>query len=124
MEAEALNTLAVFLGTVAAFVFGMLLYHPRLLGTIWAKGSGVELGGSPPILAFVLQLLGLVALAIVIGMTATVNFLGTALLAIAAVALLSMGGGAFSGKRKGALAVDGLYIVGAGVLMIAAQGLL
>ncbi len=124
MEAEALNTTAVIVGAIAGFVLGMILYHPRVLGTIWAKGSGVDLGGSPPIAAFVLQILALLCLAIVIGMTATINFLGTALLAIAATALMTIGNGVFSGKTKGALMVDGLYILGAGVLMIAAQGLL
>ena len=124
MEAEALNIPAVALGTALGFVFGMVLYHPRVLGTIWANGSGVDLDGSPPVLAFVLQILGLGALAIVVGMTATVNFLGTALLAILAAALLVTGGGVFTGKSKGALATDGLYILGAGALMIVAQGIL
>lgn len=124
MEAEALNMTAVIAGAVAGFVLGMILYHPRVLGTIWANGSGVELGGSPPILAFVMQILGLVALALVVGMTATINYLGTALLAIAAAALMMLGAGAFAGKSKGALAVEGLYVIGAGALMILAQGLL
>jgi len=124
MEAEALNIAAVLVGAAAAFALGMILYHPRVLGTIWANGSGVELGGSPPIAAFAFQILGLISLAVVVGMTATINFLGTAVLAIAAVALISLGNGAFSGKSKGALLTDGLYIFGAGVLMIAAQGLL
>ena len=98
--------------------------HFDMLGTIWANGSGVDLDGSPPVPAFVLQILGLGALAIVVGMTATVNFLGTALLAILAAALLVTGGGVFTGKSKGALATDGLYILGAGALMIVAQGIL
>ncbi len=124
MEAEALNIPAVIAGAVAGFVLGMILYHPRVLGTIWAKGSNMELGGSAPFAAFALQILGLLALAIVVGMTATVNFLGTALLAIAAAALFLLGNGAFARKSIGALATDGFYIFGAGALMIAAQGLL
>lgn len=124
MNAEALNIPAVVAGAVAAFLAGWILYHPRVLGTAWAKGSGVDLGGSPPALAFLTQIVGLTALAVVIGMTATINFLGTALLAILAVAALVVSGGAFTGKSGAALAVDGGYIVLAGVLMIAAQGLL
>ncbi len=46
------------------------------------------------------------------------------MLAIAAVALFVASGGAFTGKSAGAIAVDVGYILGAGVLMIAAQGLL
>ena len=124
MEAVALNVPAVVAGAVAAFVFGWVIYHPKVLGRIWAEGSGVELSSSPPVLAMVLQALALLALATVVGMTATVNFLGTALLAIAAVALFVASGGAFTGKTAGAIAVDVIYILGAGVLMIAAQGLL
>ena len=124
MEAEALNIPAVVLGAALGFVLGMILYHPRVLGTIWANGSGVDLGGSPPVLAFLLQILGLASLAIVIGMTATVNFLGTAVLAILAAMFLVVSGGAFTGKSNGALLTDGLYIFGAGALMSVAQGIL
>ena len=124
MEAEALNIPAVALGAVLAFVLGFILYHPKVFGRIWAEGSGVDLGNSPPALAFVAQIAALVALAIVIGMTATVNFLGTALLAILAAALFILSGGAFLKKSGGALAVDAGYIVGAGALMIVAQGIL
>ena len=77
METEALNIPAVALGAVVAFLFGWVLYHPRVLGRIWADGSGVELGGNPPAAAFVFQVVALICLAIVIGMTATVNFLLT-----------------------------------------------
>jgi len=124
MEAEALNVTAVVAGAVAAFLFGWVIYHPKVLGQIWAEGSGVEMTGSPPIMAMVLQALALLALATVVGMTATVNFLGTAVLAIAAVALFIASGGAFIGKSTGAILTDVAYALGAGVLMIAAQGLL
>ena len=122
MEAEGLNILAVIVGAVAGFLFGWLIYHPHVLGRIWAEGSGVDLSGKPPTLAFGTQALALVALAIVIGMTATVNFLGTALLAILAAALFVVSGGAFLKKSTGALVVEAVYILGAGALMIVAQG--
>lgn len=124
MEAEALNIPAVAAGAVAAFLAGWIIYHPRVFGTAWAKGSGVDLDGSPPALAFVAQIVGLIALALVIGMTATISYLGTALLAILAAAAMVISGGAFLKKTGAALAVDGGYILIAGVLMIAAQGLL
>ena len=126
MEAEALNTTAVIVGAVAGFLFGWIIYHPKVLGTIWAKGSGVDLdaGNGPPILAFGFQIGALICLALVIGMTATISYLGTALLAIGACILFVVGGGAFSGKSMGAIMTDGLYILGAGALMIVAQGAL
>ena len=123
MEAEALNIVAVVAGVIAGFVFGMIFYHPKTLGTIWANGSGVDLDGKPSPLAFVAMILALIALAIVIGMTATLNLLGTALLAILAAALFVVSGGFFTKKSGGAIGVDALFIVGAGALMIVAQGI-
>ena len=124
MEAEALNTTAVVAGAVAAFVFGWVLYHPRVLGRIWAEGSGVDLGGAMPVMAMILQAAALLALSAVVGLTATLNLLGTAILAIVAVVLFVAAGGAFARKGTGAIAVDIGFALGAGVLMIAAQGLL
>ncbi len=124
MEAEPLNIAAVIAGAVAAFVFGMILYHPKVLGRVWAQGSGVELGGSMPVGAMVLQAAGLIALAIVVGVTATLNLLGTAILAILAVALFVAANGSFAGKSSGAFLTDAGYAVGAGALMILAQGAL
>ena len=126
MEAEALNTTAVIVGAIVAFIVGAIVYHPKVLGTIWAKGSGVDLegGGSPPILAFALQAVALVCLALVIGITATISYLGTALLAIGAAICFVMSQGAFQKKTTGAMLVDGLYVFLAGAVMIVAQGAL
>ena len=123
MEAEALNITAVIVGAVAAFLFGWIIYHPKVMGKTWAEGSGVELGGSPPAMAFLFQVLALVALAIVIGMTATISYLGTAVAAVLAAACFVMSGGAFTKKSTGAIVVDGVYVLGAGVCMIIAQGI-
>ncbi len=124
MEAEALNITAVIVGAVAGFVLGAVVYNPKVLGTIWARGSGVDLsaGAPPPVLAFGAQFLALLCLAVVVGMTATVNFLGTAVLAILGAALFVVSHGAFVRKSTAAMLIDGLYVVGAGVLMILAQG--
>ncbi len=55
-------------------------------------------------------------------MTATVNFLGTAVLAILAAVFFVVSHGAFVRKSTAAMLIDGLYVVGAGALMIVAQG--
>jgi len=124
MEPEALNLPAVALGAILAFVWGMILYHPRVAGSAWARGSGIETGGATPAAAIILQALGLIALALVVGMTATISYLGTAILAILAVALMVVSSGAFQRKSGGAMAIDGLYAVIAGALMILAQAVL
>lgn len=124
MDAAALDWTAVIAGVVAGFAFGAVVYHPRVLGTIWARGSGVPLDGRPPVLAFLLQILALLALAMVISMMAAVQQLGAALLAILAAMLFVASSGVFQRKSFGAVATDMIYIIGAGILMIVAQALL
>lgn len=125
MEFDNVSWIAVITGAVAAFLFGWLVYSPLLFFKVWAEGSGinVEAGGKPPLGAMVLQILGLLFLSTVIGVTATFEALITALLAILAAACLTMSNGAFVGKSTAAIAVDGGYIVGAGILMIVAQAI-
>lgn len=124
MTPEDLNIPAVVLGAVLGFALGAILYHPKVFGRVWAEGSGVDLGGSPPVAAFILQVLALVALAMVIGLTATISALFTAIFAILAATFFVVSGGAFLRKSAGALLVDGGYVLGAGILMIVAQGIL
>lgn len=120
---ENLDWLAVFVGTAVAFGLGMVWFGP-LFGKVWAKGShGILPPARPPALAMAAQILGTFALALVIGLTATINALGTALLAIAALALLLFAGGLFSQKTFGAAAVEGGFAVAMGAVMIAAQAL-
>lgn len=126
MDFANVNWLAVVAGTVVAFLFGWLMYSPVLFGKKWAEGSGVEMTEANKLPAFAMasQLIALFLLALVVGITATTNALLTAILAILAAAIFTVSNGAFCKKSSYALMVDGGYIVGSGVLMIAAQGLL
>lgn len=123
---ETLNWLAVIAGTVVAFLVGWAWYSPRFFGKGWAAGSGIETGGTGtmPVFAMLAQVVALFVLALVVGITATADALITAVLAILAVALFAVSGGAFVKKSGYAMAVDCGYIIVAGVVMIAAQGLL
>jgi len=123
---SSVNWLAVGVGTIAAFLVGWLWYSPMLFGKKWAEGSGVELGDASemPVFAMVSQLIGLFLLACVVGITATTDALVTAILAILAAAVMTLSVGAFVRKSQYALLTDFGYIVVAGVVMIAAQGLL
>ncbi len=126
MEFENLNWIAIVAGTVAAFLFGWLVYAPFTLGKVWAAGSGVEMSADsrPPAVAMILQISGLLVLALVVGITATFNALFAAIFAILSAALLTASNGAFCGKSRQALMIDAGYILGAGLLMIVAQALL
>ncbi len=120
-----LNWLAVGLGTLLGFLLGWLWYGP-VFGRVWASGSGMaEVDRSAiPLRAMGLQVLGLFCLALVIGVTATTDALGTAILAIVAASVLMMASGSFTLKSMPATLIDGGYVIVAGMLMIAAQGVL
>lgn len=126
MESETVNWLAVIVGAVAAFLLGWLIYSPMLFGKKWAEGSGVEMNTADkmPVFAMAAQMLALLALSIVIGVTATTNALFTAILAILAAALFVASNGSFIKKSNYAITVDFGYVVAAGIVMIIVQGLL
>jgi len=124
MEFATVNWLAVLVGAVAAFLLGWLIYSPKMFGTKWAEGSGID--PTPPetlpALAMGAQIVALLCLSTVIGVTATFDALITALLAILAAAVFVVSNGAFCQKSGYALAVDFGYVVAAGIVMIVAQG--
>lgn len=119
------NWPAVIAGTVVAFVLGWAWYSQALFGRKWAEGSGVSLeGGGLPGFAMIAQIAALFVLALVVGITATTDALITAILAIVGAALMVVANGAFCRKSGTALGIDAGYVLAAGVVMIAAQGIL
>jgi|TARA_R110002096_G_scaffold436096_2_gene667524 uncharacterized protein DUF1761 len=120
------NWLATGVGTIVAFLVGWAWYSPLLFGVKWAEGSRVDLGTADqmPVFAMASQLLALLFLATVIGITRVSEDLLTAVLAILAVATFNASGGAFVQKTNYAITVDFFYIIACGAVMIACQGLL
>jgi len=120
-----LNWLAIGLGTVVPFLLGWLWYSPKLFGEKWASGSGVKLDSANkmPAMAMITQVLALFCLSLVIGITAQVDALITAILAILCCALFAASAGGFSQKSRYAIWVDVGYRIIAGVLMIVMQGI-
>ncbi len=125
MDIAALNWPAVIAGTIAAFALGMIWFSPMMFGRSWSAGShNIQPPASPPIPAMGIQFLGTLALALVVGMTETAGAIGTAILAILAVAMTVAGMDLFSQKSGKATLIDAGYVIAGGVLMILAQGLL
>lgn len=122
-ELANINWIAVLVGTVAAFLFGWLWYG--IFGRRWAEGSGIspERPEKLPLFAMATQILALFLMAMVIGVTATGDALVTAVLAVLAAAAFALSGGAFISKSGFAMAVDGGYILLAGVILILCQGI-
>lgn len=123
---SGINWLATGVGTVVAFLVGWAWYSPVLFGVKWAQGSRVDLNTADqmPVFAMVSQLVALLFLATVVGITALSDDIVTAVLAILAVATFNASGGAFVKKTSYAITVDFFYIVACGAVMIACQGLL
>ena len=120
-----LNWLAVGVGTIAAFLLGWLWYSPKLFGTKWAQGVGIELDAKgPSSIAMVLQFSGTFLLAWVIGVTAAANALLTAILVIFTIALLLAASGFFCRKSGYAIATETGFVVIMSIIMIVCQGLL
>ena len=125
MDIELMNWGAVALGTVVAFLLGMLWFSPKMFGAAWSAGShNIQAPASPPLAAMVIQLIGTFAMAFVIGMTETNEAIGTAIAAVLAITLIVAGMDLFSQKSAKATLIDAGYVVAMGVLMIGAQGVL
>lgn len=120
------NWLATVVGAVVAFLAGALWYSEKLFGSKWAEGSRVDLGkvDQMPVFAMVSQIVGLLMLATVIGITRLSEDIVTAIIAILAVATLIASNGGFAQKSGYAIRVEFFYIIVSGAIMIAAQGVL
>ncbi|MGR3814613.1 MAG: DUF1761 domain-containing protein [Cognatishimia activa] len=125
METEALNWAAILVGTIAAFFAGWAIFSPFMFGKTWAIGSRIspEPPEQMPWMAMGLQVIGLFFLALVIGTTAQIEALTTAIVAILAAAGMVMAQDAFSQKSGAAILIDGGYVVISGVIMILCQGI-
>jgi hypothetical protein len=118
------NWLAVIAGTVVAFVLGMFWFG-QIFGKAWSAGShNIQKPEKVPVLGLSLQILGTFLMAWIIGATAVMEALGTAIVIILAIACLMTAGSLMSLKNTTAALIDGSYVVAMGVIMIAAQGLL
>ncbi|MCJ8325407.1 MAG: DUF1761 domain-containing protein [Rhizobiales bacterium] len=123
-EFNAVNWTAIIVGTIAAFVLGMIWFNQKVFGKKWAEGSNVpEDKEVNMVLAMGANIIGLFLLALVVGFTQTTEALLTALAAIFSLAIFTASMGAFAKKSTYAIMVDFGYVVVAGGLMILAQGI-
>lgn len=122
---EGVNWVAVIVGWLAAFALGWALYGPWAFGRKWAEGTRIdpEPPASMPLMPMAAQLLALFLLALIVGMTATIDALGMAVVAILAFAAQAASVGAWAQKTGFAIGLDTVYAVLSGVVMIAAQGI-
>ena len=122
---NGVNWLAVIAGAVAAFVMGWLWYSPKLFGTKWAEGLGVELGSASemPVGAMATNMIGLLLMSWFVGVTAANNALLTVILATVAFTLLGYSGGMFGKQTTYVRNVNAGYWLAALVVMIVCQAI-
>ena len=122
---NGVNWLAVIAGAVAAFVMGWLWYSPKVFGTKWAEGLGVELGSASemPVGAMVTNIIGLLLMSWFVGVTAANNALLTVILATVAFTLLGYSGGMFGKQTTYVRNVNAGYWIAALVVMIVCQAI-
>jgi hypothetical protein len=117
--------LGVFAGAIVSFLVGWLWYSPKLFGTKWAEGVGVDLGsaGEMPVGALVAQAIGLFLMGWFVGVTAASNALLTVILGTVAFTVLAYSAGMFGKRSAYSRLVDGGYWLVALVIMILCQGI-
>ena len=122
---NGVSWLGVIVGAVVSFILGWLWYSPRLFGTKWAEGVGVELGSasSMPVAAMASQLIGLFLMSWFVGVTAASNALLTVILATIAFTVLAYSGGMFGRKSGYARNVDAGYWLVSLIVMVVCQGI-
>ncbi|MXU64077.1 DUF1761 family protein [Rhodobacteraceae bacterium KN286] len=122
---SGVNWIAVIVGAVVAFLIGWLWYSPKLFGTKWAEGVGLDLttitGVQAP--AMITQVVGIFLLSWVVGITAAANSLLLCILIIVTIAVLIIANGYFAQKSAYARNTEAGYIIVMGIVMIAAQGI-
>ncbi len=116
---------AVIVGAVVAFIVGWLWYSPKLFGTKWAEGVGVDLGSidKMPVGAMLYQAVGLFLMSWFVSVTAGNNALLTVILATVAFSLMLMASGKFAGHNSYASHVNAGYWIVALVIMVIANGI-
>ncbi len=122
-----INWPAMATGVVAAFILGFVIYGPLLgLQRRWAEGTRInpDPPSSMPIGSMAVQIVSLILLSLIIAITETSEDIVLAILAIVTVAAHVASVGVWAQKTGFAIAVDTGYAIGAGAVMILAQGIL
>ena len=116
--------LGVVAGAVISFLIGWLWYSPKVFGTKWAQGVGVDLGTADdmPVGALVTLFIGLLLMSWFVGVTAVSNALLTVILGTIAFVVLAYSGGMFTKKSGYARGVEAGYWIVSLVIMIVCQG--
>ena len=118
-----INWIAVVVSFVVSYMMGWLWYGPKMFGTTWAEGVGVDLEdcNEMPMMAMITQAMGTFALAWLVGITTANTALLTTILILAMLILLIVSNGKYAQKSNAAVCIEASYIVAMGIIMIICQ---
>jgi len=121
---ENVNWLAVIVGASVAYLLGWLWYSPKLFGTKWAQGVGIDMSGDEmPAMAMTVQAVGTFLLAWIVGITAGNNALLTIMLVAITLMTLMAASGLYCKKSKASILIEVGYVFTMVVVMIICQGI-
>jgi hypothetical protein len=115
----------VIAGAVVSFVIGWGWYSPKIFGTKWAQGTGVDWQNASEMSvgAMISQALGLFLMSWFVGVTAVSNALLTVILATVAFGVLAYSGGMFAQQSAFARNVEAGYLAVCLIIMVICQGI-
>ena len=123
-ELNDVNWIAVIVGGVAASFAGFVMFHKSVFGTKWAEGTRIDLDKAAAPFPLLVQLAGFLLMSLAIGVTAQLGMMLTGTLMVLAIAVLVLSISAFAKKTGYAMIVDFLYMIIAGVIIIAIHAIL
>ena len=117
------NWLAVGVSTMICFGLGALWYSPKLFGTKWAQGVGIEIGPETkqPMGALIVQFVGTLILAWIIALAHTNGAYSSAVLIVIMGACLLMAGNLFANHDTYSTVVEGAFVVVMALIMVASN---
>ena len=115
-----INWSVVIIGAVIAYLVGWVWYSPKVFGSKWMQGVGINLDGDakPPLAPMLMQAVATFLLAWVVGVTATHNALYTIILIVITIVAIVIANGLFCQKSCEAIGIEAGYIIVMAAIMI------
>ena len=114
------NWLAVGVGTIISFILSGLWYSPKMFGTKWAKGVGVNVDADAkqPMPALVTQFIGTLLFAWVVALAYTNGSIASIVLISITFFFLLVAANLFAEHSVYATVVEGMLIITMGLIMV------
>ncbi|MDD9888965.1 MAG: DUF1761 domain-containing protein [Gammaproteobacteria bacterium] len=112
--------LAVGASTIICFMLGALWYSPKMFGTKWARGLGINIDGDAkqPVPALVTQFLGTLLFAWVVALAVTNGSIASVVLISITFFFLLVAANLFAEHTVYAAVVEGAFILAMAAIMV------